>query len=420
MRALKAILPRGLDPAIALGLVATVVYYSTMFLVPRFRDSILFQYTAKEWVEYIIVTFMCCGIADIVLKLAALPAEKLALKATWLPVRQGREPVANATKLLQSVRQQSEWLQESRIGKRLALALGFITEKGRADEYHEHLQYLADQDEEQAHASFGLIRFVMGASPVLGFLGTVIHFGTALSGSNYNDLADRLPTVVTQMGAAFNTTTVALAAALSMMLSLFLLERMDRGVLRAIDRFIERELANRFEIKEPSLTPFVGALQAASDETMKTMQATLTRQIELIQQSLAQVFERFEQRQQQETQHWQQALGVLQQRHQAYDSALEERLRQSVVAVDQRHDQQLRRMESLLEQALSVRDDFGALTRTIQGLAQGEGQLVQQQRVLSDNLRVLRESSQIDQALHGLTAAIHLMTARSGVVREAA
>ncbi len=32
--------------------------------------------------------------------------------------------------------------------------------------------------------------------------------------------------------------------------------------------------------------------------------------------------------------------------------------------------------------------------------------------VLADNLRVLRETQQIDEALHGLTAAIHLMTAR--------
>ncbi len=35
--------------------------------------------------------------------------------------------------------------------------------------------------------------------------------------------------------------------------------------------------------------------------------------------------------------------------------------------------------------------------------------------MLSDNLRVLRETQQIDEALHGLTAAIHLMTARQSL-----
>ncbi len=418
----KSRMLRGLDPAIALGLIASAIYYSIMLLTPALRGTVLFQYTAHEPVEFVIVTFFLCGVADIVMKALSFPLEKMALKRPLLPARRGREPATNASKLLTSIQQEPTWLQESRFGKRLIAALSFITEKGRAEDFPEHLQYLADQDEDHSHAGFGLIRFVMGASPVLGFLGTVIHFGSALSGNSYDDLADRLPTVVSQMGAAFNTTTVALASAMGMMLSLFLLERIDRGILRQINRYVEVEIANRFEIKDPALTPFLTVLQSANAEAMQSIQHVLSAQVTAWSKSLEQVFAQITMRQEQESQHWQAALLAVEQRHETADAALVDRLRQTLNVVDNRHEQQLGRIEHALDQALGVRDDIGVLVRTLEGIAKGEGKLVDQQRVLTENLRVLRESSQLDQALHGLTAAIHLMTARQGSsnIREAA
>lgn len=421
MSKLPSWLPRGVDPAIPLGLLAAAIYYSVMLLTPSLKGTVLHQYTAHEPVEFVIVTFFMCGVADIVLKALTFPREKVSLSRRWLPPRVGREPIATATTLLAELKQKPEWMLESRIGKRLIAALSFLTEKGRVEDYPEHLQYLADQDDDHAHSSFGLIRFVMGASPVLGFLGTVIHFGTALSGNSLDDLADRLPTVVSQMGAAFNTTTVALASALSMMLALFLLERIDRSFLKQIDRYVERELANRFELKDPSITPFLSVLQSANDEALKTIQTTLTAQVEQWGGALQRVFELMTARQQQEQQHWQAALATVQLRQETAEVTLTERLKQTLSVVDARHEQQLDRIEQALEQALGVRDDIGVLVQSLEGLARGEGKLVDQQRVLTDNLRVLRESSQLDQALHGLTAAIHLMTARQSVaVREAA
>ena len=260
-----------------------------------------------------------------------------------------------------------------------------------------------------------LIRFVSGVSPVLGFLGTVIHFGTALSGISFDDLVERLPGVVSEMGSAFNTTTCALAAAMTMMFSLFVCERIERGIVHAIDRFIERELLNRFEIKDPSILPFLSVVQSANQEALTAIDATLKGQIEIWGRTLDAVFQRFDQRQQHELQSWQTALDVLQQRHEAYDSSLEERLHQSLVMVDDKQEQHLSLIQTTVEKAVAVRDDFAGLARSLETIARGEGKLAETQAVLSDNLRVLRETQQIDEALHGLTAAIHLMTARQNL-----
>ena len=402
---------QGMGFSFLLGVAATAGFYALVFFTPL-RDTMLYRYTTEHAVEYVIVALFCWGLMDVLLKVAAFPKESLALRHEWLPQRNGREPAANAQALLDLIHSQPQWLQDSKIGKRLTAALGFVTEKGTADDYREHLQYLADLDDENSHSSYGLIRFVSGVSPVLGFLGTVIHFGTALSGISFDDLVERLPGVVSEMGSAFNTTTCALAAAMTMMFSLFVCERIERGIVHAIDRLIERELLNRFEIKDPSILPFLSVVQSANQEALTAIHATLNGQVELWSRTLESLFQRFDQRQQQELTAWQSSLDVLQQRHHVFDGQLAERLQQSLVLVDTKQEQHLSFIQTTVEKAVGVRDDFLGLAQSLETIARGEGKLAETQAVLADNLRVLRETQQIDEALHGLTAAIHLMTAR--------
>ncbi len=407
----KTTLARALDPSFILGAVGTIAFYAVMHQ-PSMRETMLYRYTTEHAVEYVIVALFIWGLMDVFLKVTKLPREKLALGFDWLPARNGREPASNAQTLLDGIQKQPRWLQESKVGKRLIAAITFVTEKGSAEDYREHLQYLADQDEDTAHSNYSLIRFVSGISPVLGFLGTVIHFGTALSGISFDDLVERLPGVVSEMGSAFNTTTVALAAAMTMMFSLFVCERIERGIVHAIDRLVERELLNRFEIKDPSILPFLSVVESANKEALNAINTTLKGQVEIWGQALAGLFKLFDDRQKQELQSWQQALAVLQERHQQYDSNLESRLGQTVSLVDAKQEKQLAHIQATLERAISLKDDFSGLIKSLDTIARGEGQLAETQAVLSQNLRVIRETQQIDEAMHGLTAAIHLLTAR--------
>ena len=402
---------RAVDASLIISIVLTASFYFVMYL-PSMRGSILQHYTTEHVVEYVIVWLFVWGIVDIVLKLFAFPREIVALRQEWLPPRQGRELMANAHKLLQEIREKPHWLLESRVGKRLVQALDHLSEKCSAKDYREHLRYLAEQDEDTVHSAYILIRFVIGITPVLGFLGTVIHFGTALSGISFDEMTEKLPTVVGEMGTAFNTTSVALVAAMTMMFSLFLCQRIERSITRSIDRLVERELLKRFEFKDPSITPFLTAVQSANEEALAAINSTLGRQIEVWVAALDSVFERFDQRQGTEVQNWQHALEVIEERHHAYDANREEQLRQSLALAESRQEAQFAEVQSLVERAVSLRDDFVPFMKTLDQIARGEGKLVELQETLAENLRAIHETQQIDKALHGLTAAIHLMTAR--------
>jgi biopolymer transport protein ExbB/TolQ len=407
----RAAQSRHTDPSFILAAVTTGVFYYVISL-PSMRGTLLHHYTTEHAVEYVIIGVFIWGIIDIALKLLSFPRDILALRRTWLPPRQGREPMAHAQVLLDEVRAKPRWLLESRVGRRLVQALEYVTERCSAKDYREHLRYLAEQDEDNSHSAYVLIRFVIGVTPVLGFLGTVIHFGTALSGIDVDELSAKLPIVVGEMGTAFNTTSVALIAAMTMMFSLFVCQRIERSLLRAIDRLVDRELLRRFEFKDPSITPFLSAVQSANEEALAAINATLQRQIEIWVAALDSVFQRFDDRQQHEFQNWQRVLEAFDERHETHDASLHERLRQSIALVDSRHENQFTQIQALLERAVGARDDFANFLKTLDDIARGEGRLVELQESLSENLRVLHETQQIDKALHGLTAAIHLITAR--------
>ena len=122
---------------------------------------------------------------------------------------------------------------------------------------------------------------------------------------------------------------------------------------------------------------------------------------------------RFDQRQRQEAEAWNSALEALAARHEDYDAVREERLRQLLDLVDGRQE---KFMNHIQDDARARPSPCGTtlprVARTIESIARGEGRLVELQGVLTDNLRVIHETQQIDDALHGLTAAIHLLTAR--------
>jgi biopolymer transport protein ExbB/TolQ len=366
------------------------------------KENMLNRYTTEHAVEYVIVSFFIWGVTDVIVRALSFPRELLALRQEWLPPHKGREPISQVKVALAQLQKKPKWLLESRLGERLTGALGYLDEQGSAGEFGDYLRFLADQDDQKTYSNYGLIRFITWVTPMLGFLGTVIHFGTALGGHTAGDIGEKLPTVVAEMGTAFNTTTVALIAATSMMFCLFLCERTEREIVRSVDRRTERELLHRFEKTDADVAPFLNALDAASQVSLQSMESAVERQIE--------VWSKHEEWQ---SQLWVEALEKLQERFEANDAAREQRLMRVLETMDKHRKEHRQGVQETLDQVSAVKADFTQLVNALVGIANGERELVHVQSALADNLRLLRETQQIDQAFHGLTGAIHLLTARN-------
>lgn len=397
----KSAVPKILDLPLAIAAALTFAFY--WFVTQEsMKHGMLNRYTTEHAVEYVIVAFFIWGITDVVVRALGFPREMFALRQDWLPKRTAREPASHAVELQKYLQKKPQWLQETRLGQRFAQALAYLQENGSADGFSDYLRFLGDQDDQRTYANYGLIRFITWVTPMLGFLGTVVHFGTALGGHTAGDIGDKLPTVVAEMGTAFNTTTVALVAATSMMFCLFLCERTEREVIRAIDRRVERELLHRFQSGDASLAPFLNALQSASQSNLAAMESTIDRQLEI-----------WSKQQEWQSQLWVESLEKLQERFEANDTDRETRIVRVLEAMEKHRKENRAQVQETVDQVASVKADFARLVESLSGIAEGDNELIKIQSTLADNLRLLRETQQIDQAFHGLTAAIHMLTARN-------
>lgn len=402
---------RMLDPTFLLAAISTVIFYAIV-LQPSMHGSLLAQYTTEHIVEYAIVALFIWGTIDILFKCVRLPREFRSLRVDWLPPCRGREPISNAAILLQYLKSLPRWQQESRLGRCLRETLEVIVEKGSAKDCREDHQRLIEREEDKFHHDYTLVRFVTAVTPILGFLGTVVHFGTALSGMSFDEMTERLPVVVAEMGMAFNTTTVALAAAMTTMFLMFLCERMERGLIHSAARFVEREVVNRFEVREQQFGPFLDVLHSAHEAALQAIAGSIHTHFEKWGANFETLLQRFDAHQAQASQAWQHALSLLQDRQQEYSTVSEERVGQTLSMIDAVENRHLLSIQKILDEAASFREELAGFSNAFDSLSRGEGKLAEVQGVLTENLRVIQQSGQIDEALHGLTAAIHLLTVR--------
>jgi biopolymer transport protein ExbB/TolQ len=402
---------RGWDPSLILAAVGTVAFYAVVHQ-PSMRGTLLHHYTTEHVVEYVVVALFIWGIIDVGLKLLAIPREMAALRLQWLPPRGAREAASNAAVLIEQLQSRPQWQLRSRLGKRLLLALGYVHERGTAEGHQEYLQYLADQDDEATHTNYTLLRFAVGVTPILGLVGTVVHFGTALGGISFEKMDESLPLVVSEMGTAFNTTTIALGTAITMMFSMYLCERIERSIVRSINRYVDCELLNRFEVKHAEVAPFLSSIRSAHEEALQMLTATLQQLIGTWSGTIETLFQKFDQRQAQDSQSWEVALQRLAEHHQSYDAERSKQVQQSLTTLDAKQAAHLEQIRGLLGRVESLGKDWREFVDVLQGIARGEGQLVELQAILNQNLAAVHQSQQFEEALHVLTAAIHLLTSR--------
>ena len=269
---------------------------------------------------------------------------------------------------------------------RIQSALRFVFERRSADGFREYLETLSARDSDEVFERYGFSRFVTAILPIVGLIGTVVHFGTALSGLSMEGLSEKLPAMLSGMGTAFNTTFSAMSALAVTMLIRFLIERRENGALTKINNFVEDELLHRFKSIDGKLTPFIDAIK----ETQSNMLTALGN----YEHKLAE--------------QWHSRLDTTQQRWELVDQRQEEnlvRFLRTVEAHQAAHVSELQKVSSELALAQKMMNEVAHAIIA-------DGKLLELQDRLVENLTILRQSQQLEGAMHELTAAIHLFTAR--------
>jgi hypothetical protein len=142
-------------------------------------------------------------------------------------------------------------IQRHYLWSRLVNSLHYIYRTGSVGGVEDEMKYLAEMDVERQQQRYSLSRILIWATPMLGFLGTVLGISQALGGISVgpdNDFQQMMGGLQGSLYVAFDTTALALSLSMVLMFCQFLVDRFEVQLLELVDQKTRREVARQFDL----------------------------------------------------------------------------------------------------------------------------------------------------------------------------
>jgi len=436
-----------------LGFAASSFFYTLLIKGP-FTNPLMRRYFATHPVSYVATTMFFVGMATLIAKLINVVAQYHSLDSISLgEPAPGGTGLNHCQQLLAQLQQLPQRTRESYLGMRLSNILELIRRKGTADGLDEDLKYLSDLDQGRQQEGYAFARIIIWATPMLGFLGTVIGITQALGNLDPVELANSIQTAMQKLldglYVAFDTTALALSLSIVLMFVQFLIDQIESQLLSKVDDRTNKELLGRFPQWGTQTDPYVASVQKMCQEVIHTSEELVAQQTTLWQKTVDSAHQQWSQLSQTSLTQTEQALsntlnGSLQQ----YAHTLAEQSETAANSATQRWDQAqnhlLEQMAILLNQQRELAAEHRADANRWQATLSESATAAQQQQAelnkhgelltraidasrdirqleaaLNDNLRSLSGAQHFEATVNSLAAAIHLLNTRLGSIPEA-
>ncbi len=377
-------------------------------------DLFVQRYFASHPVEYVTAIMFFIGLAALAIKVVDLVGQYQGLSEPLLgPIQSGGQPVSDCHALAARLDKIPQQRQNDYLIRRMREALEHVRRHGSADSLDDQLRYLADVDAARSHGSYALVRIIIWAIPILGFLGTVIGITLAIANLAPEALETSLPEVTAGLGVAFDTTALALGLSMVLMFAQFVTDRAETALLTRVDERTDAELVGRFEQMPAGADGQVVAVRRMAETMVHAVDELVNRQAELWQASI-------EAAQQRWSRTAETASGQLQS---ALAGALAKNLKlhaQTMAAAEQSAAEQNRRHWEQVQRSLTQSvEATAALQKGIAGQADVLGRAIaaaadvtRLEESLNSTLGALAGSKNFEQTVMSLAAAIHLLNSR--------
>ena len=307
-----------------------------------------------------------------------------------------------ANELLSSASQWSARVQRSYLGKRITTLLETIVSNRGTRHLNDELKYQSEKDADAQYEGYSLVRIIIWATPMLGFLGTVMGITQALGDLATqqlgNDLNAAMQGLFAGLYVAFDTTALALTLSIMLMFIQFMSDQFETQLLSAVDVKTEAALSRLLAME---------SVGVSTDEA-QTLRPVIT-ELAQFQQAC-----------------WSDAISELQQQWQSWTAqqgnvmgaALERSMSQSLAEHSRIGQQQWEGwMESLNRSAELLhgnQDSMHQQMEMIQQVVEATGEVVSLEKALNDNLQQLADTRQFEDVVVSLSAAIQLLSTRLG------
>lgn len=211
-----------------IGIFFTLIFYGTCFYIfePNgILENLCQKFTSRGFTPYAIVFLFFWGMATLFVKWRKLKFQEKALDLAIVPQEPDFSLNPDSAK---AVLTRTETLVDSArnfiLLNRIEVALSNLRNIGQISDVSSILGNQSKIDEQQVASSYNLIRGFIWATPVLGFIGTVLGLGDAIGGfgqtisgtQEVEAIKESLGGVTAGLSTAFDTTLVGLLATISL------------------------------------------------------------------------------------------------------------------------------------------------------------------------------------------------------------
>jgi len=412
------------------------------FLIRRgiIESELVNRYFATHPVEYVEAALFFVGLSALLIKLIDILGQLSSLHLIEVAPRpESGQPIHEAAEMVSAIDDLPSYLGKTYLGERTKNALQHVARKKSADDIDDHLKHLSDMDAARQHDGYALIRIIIWATPMLGFLGTVIGITLALGNLSPQALVEApeqaMEGLLASLSVAFDTTALALCLSIFLMFGQYLSNVLETELLLAVDARTTSDLVGRFEPSTSGADASINAVRRMTQLVMDANQQASSVLIDAVQQSSDAVIESNQQTSQAIAG---QAESIVKNHSEIWQQAYQDSQTQWAEVVDGLRN----RLGEKLDDAF-----YHSFSRHVEKLEQAEQNSSERtnelwsriQNVLVDNAQVMKEQQtelvrQGDQLLKatsdtagrtptadvlaGLTAAISLLNVRLGATRS--
>ena len=240
-----------------LAALAAVGFYAA--LIPIEGTWFWQTFTQRGWVPYATVFFSGWALMILLVKVLKVRLQRRAQRLDIIP----DDPSfflspATVDRVLDRLHDQVDDPRHFMLANRVQLALSNLRNMGRIGDVDDVLQSQAEADEGMVESSYTVVRGLIWAIPVLGFIGTVLgltraigSFGDVLAESAEAEaLRPALQSVTAGLATAFETTLQALVAAVFIHLLLTMVKRSEERMLDDFQDWCQRRVVTRLRLRD--------------------------------------------------------------------------------------------------------------------------------------------------------------------------
>jgi biopolymer transport protein ExbB/TolQ len=388
------------------GAVASITFYE--LLQGPLENDLAQRYFLGHPVAIATTVMFFIAIAALILRGLNLLGQFTVLDRAELPAKVtseiSQDSLSSATKMLSCASQWSARVQRSYLGKRITTLLETIVSNCGTRHLNDELKYQSEKDADAQYEGYSLVRIIIWATPMLGFLGTVMGITQALGDLATqqlgNDLNAAMQGLFAGLYVAFDTTALALTLSIMLMFIQFMSDQFETQLLGAVDVKTEAALSG--------LLAMDSEVAGAPADVAQSLRPVIT-ELTQFQQAC-----------------WSDAISGLQQQWQTWaaeqgstmGAALERSMSQSLAEHSKVGQQQwegwlesLNRSTDLLN---SNQDSMRRQMEMMQQVVETTGDVVSLEKALNDNLQHLADTRQFEDVVVSLSAAIQLLSTRLG------